>query len=152
MDSRDEPRSPSLPTSPAAPIIVFPSPSTLLSSSFSGQYGVQRNRGQLKWDSPAPAFMQFKLPAPFNLNGAALHAALLLALHGVVGRVLVQFGEARKVEAGIDERLEGRVHLHRQKTDVDQLDCLFANHVSADESHVVGTVDELQKTDVVTDH
>ncbi len=35
----------------------------------------------------------------FNLNGAALHAALLLALHGVVGRVLVQFGEARKVEA-----------------------------------------------------
>src|SRR3954471_15482104 len=29
MDSMDELRSPSLPTSPAAPIIVFPSPSTL---------------------------------------------------------------------------------------------------------------------------
>jgi hypothetical protein len=29
MDSRDELRSPSLPTSPAAPIIVFPSPATL---------------------------------------------------------------------------------------------------------------------------
>src|SRR4051794_30721077 len=48
MDSMDELRSPSLPTSPAASIIVFPSPSTLSSSSFSGQYGVQRNRGQLK--------------------------------------------------------------------------------------------------------
>src|SRR5436853_1119894 len=47
MDGMDEPRSPSLPTSPAAPIIVFPSPSTLSSSSFSGQYGVQKNRGQL---------------------------------------------------------------------------------------------------------
>src|SRR5215212_107285 len=46
-DSRDEPRSPALPTSPAASIIVFPLPSTLSSSSFSGQYGVQRNRGQL---------------------------------------------------------------------------------------------------------
>src|SRR4051794_28051894 len=41
--------------------------------------------------------------ARFNLNGAALHAALLLALHGVVSRVLVQFGETREVEAGIDE-------------------------------------------------
>src|SRR4051812_10343456 len=70
---------------------------------------------------------QFKLAVPFNLNGAALHAALLLALHGVVGRVLVQFGEARKVKAGIDERLEGRVHLHRQETDVDQLNRLLAN-------------------------
>src|SRR5215212_7545390 len=48
MDSMDELRSPSLPTSPAAPIIVFPSPSTLSSSSFSGQYGVQRNRRQLR--------------------------------------------------------------------------------------------------------
>src|SRR5881227_1480586 len=48
MDSMDELRSPSLPTSPAASIIVLPSPSTLSSSSFSGQYGVQRNRGQLK--------------------------------------------------------------------------------------------------------
>src|SRR3954451_21410810 len=47
MDSMDEPRSPSLPTSPVASIIAFPSPSTLSSSSFSGQYGVQRNRGQL---------------------------------------------------------------------------------------------------------
>src|SRR3954464_14199382 len=47
MDSTDELRSPSLPTSPAASIIVFPLPSTLSSSSFSGQYGVQRNRGQL---------------------------------------------------------------------------------------------------------
>src|SRR3954470_14002431 len=47
MDSMDEPRSPSLPKSPAASIIVFPLPSTLSSSSFSGQYGVQRNRGQL---------------------------------------------------------------------------------------------------------
>src|SRR3954471_17396573 len=47
MDSMDELRSPSLPTSPAASIIVFPLPSTLSSSSFSGQYGVQRNRGQL---------------------------------------------------------------------------------------------------------
>src|SRR5688572_7901282 len=87
----------------------------------------------------------------FDLNGAALHAALLLALHGVVGRVFVQFGEARKVEAGVDERLECRVHLHRYKTDVDQLDRLLANHVSADELHVVGTVDELQETGVVTD-
>src|SRR4051812_37496482 len=47
MDRMDELRSPSLSTSPAASIIVFPSPSTLSSSSFSGQYGVQRNRGQL---------------------------------------------------------------------------------------------------------
>ena len=47
MDGMDELRSPSLPTSPVASIIVFPSPSTLSSSSFSGQYGVQRNRGQL---------------------------------------------------------------------------------------------------------
>src|SRR4051794_2051614 len=46
-DSMDELRSPALPTRPAAPIIVFPSPSTLSSSSFSEQYGVQRNRGQL---------------------------------------------------------------------------------------------------------
>src|SRR3954451_2919783 len=90
--------------------------------------------------------------ARFNLNGAALHAALLLALHGVVSRVLVQFGEAREVEASIDELLEGRVHLHRQETDVDQLDRLLANHVGADEPHVVSTVDEFQKTDVVTDN
>src|SRR4051812_20081058 len=48
MDSMDEPRSPSLP-SPAASIIVFPLPSTLSSSSFSGKYGVQRNRGQLRY-------------------------------------------------------------------------------------------------------
>src|SRR3954471_10624569 len=105
----------------------------------------------LKWDSRDPAAMQFKLAARFNLNGAALHAALLFALHGVVGRVLVQFGEARKVEAGIDERLEGRVHLHRQETDVDQLDRLLANHVSADEPHVVCTGEEFQETGVVTD-
>src|SRR4051812_9781263 len=51
MDSMDELRSPSLPTSPAASIIVFPSPSTLSSSSCSGQYGVQRNRGQLSLTS-----------------------------------------------------------------------------------------------------
>jgi hypothetical protein len=56
MDGMDELRSPSLPTSLAASIIVFPSPSTLSSSSFSGQYGVQRNRGQLS-DNPEEACM-----------------------------------------------------------------------------------------------
>src|SRR3954469_3284963 len=52
MDGMDELRSPSLPTTPATSIIVFPSPSTLSSSSFSGQYGVQRNRGQLSGCAP----------------------------------------------------------------------------------------------------
>src|SRR5690349_24585027 len=53
MDGMDELRSPSLPTSLPASIIVFPSPSTLSSSSFSGQYGVQKNRGQLTFKSKA---------------------------------------------------------------------------------------------------
>src|SRR4051812_16124160 len=60
MDSMDEPRSPSLSTRPAASIIVFPLPSTLSSSSFSGQYGVQRNRGQLNRSNPPSPPVQAK--------------------------------------------------------------------------------------------
>src|SRR4051812_42239215 len=64
MDSMDEPRSPSLPTSPAASIIVFPLPSTLSSSSFSGQYGVQRNRGQLTQPPEERFRLLFRLSGP----------------------------------------------------------------------------------------
>lgn len=80
-----------------------------------------------------------------------MDATLLPALHGIVRRVLVQLGEAREVEAGVDERLEVCLRLDRQQADVDQLNRLLADHVGADQLHVVGAVDELQKAGVVAD-
>ena len=80
-----------------------------------------------------------------------MHATLLPALHGTIGRVLVHLGEARETEAGVDERLDVGVRLDRQEADVDQLDRLLAEPVRADQLHIVGAVDQLQKTGVVTD-
>ena len=54
-----------------------------------------------------------------------LSLPLLLPLHGIVCRILLQLGKAREIKSSVDERLERRIHLHRHKSYVDQLNRLF---------------------------
>jgi hypothetical protein len=72
---------------------------------------------------------------------SGVDSPLLFPLHGIVSRILVQLGKAWEIKASVDERLECRIHLHRHKSYVDQLNRLLPDQVGADQAHVMGSVD-----------
>ena len=77
--------------------------------------------------------------------------ASLVAAEGVVGRVFIHFGEGGVVVAGVDEDGGGLAEQEGGEADVDEVGGLFAEHMDAEESHVVGVEEEFEEALLVAD-